>query len=161
MVLSMIAVVEAHLDTIDPSGAGDYAANAAAYATVIAQLDAELERDLATIPAERRMLIVFHDAFRYFAARYGFEVVGVVLPNPEGEPSARELVELIDVIEATGMRVIFAEPQFNTDVLSVLVEEADVVIGELLSDTFAGLVTSYVELMRFNRDRLVQYLGDA
>lgn len=122
-------------------------------------LDAELVRDLATIPAERRKLIVFHDAYTYFAARFDFEVIGVVLANPEVEISAREIVDLQRIIEDSGIRVIFAEPQFNADILSIFVAENDVVVGELLTDAFGDRVTTYLDLMRFNRDSLVRHLG--
>ena len=102
--------------------------------------------------------MVFHDAYTYFAARYGFEVVGVVVSNPEGELSAQDIVELQEVIEAHGVQVIFAEPQFNTEILDVFVDESGVTVGELM-DTFADRVESYIDLMRFNRDSLVDRLG--
>jgi zinc/manganese transport system substrate-binding protein/manganese/iron transport system substrate-binding protein len=159
MVMAAIPVIERHLAGIDPEGGATYAAAAGAYSGQVAALDAELARDLATIPAERRKLIVFHDAYTYFAARFGFEVIGVVLANPEVEISAREVVALQRTIEETGVRVIFAEPQFNTGILSVFVAENDVVVGELLTDAFAGRVTTYLDLMRFNRGSLVHHLG--
>lgn len=158
-VIEAIPVIETHLASLDPGGAETYAASAAAYTGEVEALDAELARDLATIPAERRKLIVFHDAYTYFAARYDFEVIGVVLNNPEAEISAQEVVALQRVIEESGVRVIFAEPQFNPEVLSLFVAENDVVVGELLTDAFAGRVTTYLELMRFNRDSLLQHLG--
>lgn len=160
-VIEAIPVIERHLASIDPAGAAAYAASAGSYTGQVAALDAELVRDLATIPPDRRKLIVFHDAYTYFAARFGFEVIGVVLSNPEAEISAQEVVELQRVIEETGVRVIFAEPQFSTEVLSVFVTENDVVIGELLTDAFSGRVTSYLDLMRANRDSLVHHLGGA
>jgi ABC-type Zn2+ transport system substrate-binding protein/surface adhesin len=76
-----------------------------------------------------------------------------VIGNPGVEISAQE------VIESTGVNVIFAEPQFSTEVPSVFVQENGDVIGELLTDAFAGKVTIDVELMKFNRDSLVQHLG--
>ncbi len=158
-VLEMLPVLVAHLSRVDPDGASAFAANADAYAGELEALDAELESDFAAIPVDRRHLIVFHDAYTYFAARYGFEVIGIVLPNPNTEVSAGELAELQETIEETGINVVFAEPQFNTDVLSVLVEENGVVIAELMTDTFTDDVTTYLDLMRFNRDSLVAHLG--
>jgi zinc/manganese transport system substrate-binding protein/manganese/iron transport system substrate-binding protein len=158
-VIEAIPAIQAHLNSIDPAGEADYAASAAAYTTAITELDAEIEADLATIPEDRRKLIVFHDAWTYFAARFDFEIIGVVLKNPEVEISAEEVVELMQIIEESQIDVIFAEPHFNTEVLDVFVEESDVTIGELLTDSFAGRVASYIELMRFNRDSLVSHLG--
>jgi zinc/manganese transport system substrate-binding protein/manganese/iron transport system substrate-binding protein len=158
-VIEMLPIVAMHLASLDQDHASEYSAQAVAYQTQLEELDAELQRDLATIPEDRRKLIVFHDAYTYFAARYDFEVIGIVLKNPNTEVSARELADLEDTIQESGINVIFAEPQFDIDVLAVLVDEGDVVIGELLTDTFAGDVSTYIELMRFNRDSLVEHLG--
>jgi len=157
--VEVVAVIETHLAGLDPAGAATYAANADTYAAELVALDAAYRAALAPIPPEARKLVVAHDAYTYFAARYGFEVVGVVLPNPDGEPSAREIAELLGTIEETGVSVIFAEPQFDGGILEVFVQENGVEIGELLTDAFADRVTSYVDLMRYNRDSLVTHLN--
>jgi manganese/iron transport system substrate-binding protein len=159
-VIEMVPIVARHLADLDHDNATAYSIQATAYIEQLQSLDAELERDLAAIPEDRRKLIVFHDAYTYFTARYDFEVTGIVLRNPNTEVSARELAGLEDTIQTSGVNVIFAEPQFNIDILSVLIDEHDVIIGELLTDTFAGDVSTYVELMRFNRDSLVEHLGE-
>jgi ABC-type Zn uptake system ZnuABC Zn-binding protein ZnuA len=82
-----------------------------------------------------------------------------VIHNPEVEISAQEVVELQRVIEEHDIDVIFAEPQFNTDVLAIFIDESGVEIGELLTDSFAGRVDSYIALMRYNRDSLTSALG--
>lgn len=155
---AMPAIVE-HLSEIDPEGAESYSGNAASYLSELEALDAELEASFAAIPEERRVLVVFHDAYTYFAARYGFDVVGVVIQNPQVDISAGEVVELLRVIEEHDVPVIFAEPQFNTSVLDAIAAEADIEIGMLLSDSFGGEVDTYLEMMRFNRDSIVRYLA--
>jgi manganese/iron transport system substrate-binding protein len=157
--IEAVAVIEAHLASLDPDGAEIYSANAKVFVDELTAFDAELARDFDSIPPDRRRLIVFHDAYRYFAARYEFEVIGVVLRNPQAEVSAGELAELELIIEREGVPVIFVEPQFNTDVLDVIASEQDVVVGELLTDSFAGRVDSYIDLLRYNRDSLVEHLG--
>ncbi|HWV22771.1 MAG TPA: metal ABC transporter substrate-binding protein [Thermomicrobiales bacterium] len=158
-VIEALPAIAAHLAELDPAGAETYAHHADTYTVTLDELDAELEQSFIQLPRDRRVLIVFHDAYRYFAARYGFEVVGVVVRNPESDISAQEVVELQEAIEEHSVPVIFAEPQFNTDILDVIVEGDDVQIGVLLTDAFAGEVDSYVEMMRFNRDSLMQYLA--
>lgn len=158
--IEALPAIAAHLAEIDPAHAETYQANAGTYTTTLKDLDAEQLSSFQSIPEERRTLVVFHDAYTYFAAHYGFEIIGVVLKNPESEVSARELAELQSIIEDNDVPVIFAEPQFNTEVLDVLVSETGIEVGELLTDAFAGRVTSYVDLMRFNRDSLVSYLGE-
>lgn len=156
--IQVVDAVQAHLATLDPAGAATYAANADAYRSELRALDDELTTAFATIPAERRKLVVFHDAFTYFARRYDFAVVGVVLKSPSDEPSARDLAELIAAIEAEDVPVIFTEPQFDRAVVDTIAEEAGVHVGEILTDTFALGVETYLGLMRFNRDSLVTNL---
>ena len=158
-VIEALPAIAAHLSEIDAVHADAYQANAGTFITTLQELDAELVASFQSIPEERRTLVVFHDAYTYFAAHYGFEVIGVVLKNPESEVSAKELAELQTIIEDNDVLVIFAEPQFSTEVLDVLVSETGIDVGELLTDAFAGRVASYVDLMRFNRDSLVSHLG--
>src|SRR3546814_12482450 len=63
---------------------------AAAYVAELRALDAEVAATLAAIPDERRVLVTNHDVFGYFADRYGFEVLGVVIPGGStlAQPSA-------------------------------------------------------------------------
>ena len=57
------------------------------------------------------MLVTNHDAFGYFAERYGFEIIGTVIPSLStlGESSAGQLAELADKIEQHHVPAIFAE----------------------------------------------------
>jgi manganese/iron transport system substrate-binding protein len=157
--IEVVDAVEGHLAGLDPAGAAAYAANAGAYRAALRALDEAYRSELAAIPPERRKLVVFHDAYTYLAARYGFEVVGVVLPNPDGEPSARDLADLLAVIEASGVSVVFGEPQFDLAVLDAVAAEADVAVGMLMTDTFTPDVDTYLELLRFNLDSLVRHLA--
>lgn len=158
-VIDAIPAISEHLTRLDPDGAASYESNAASYTTALKELDAELEASFALIPGDQRVLVVFHDAYTYFAARYDFEIVGVVIQNPEADISAQEVVELQRVIEEHNVPVIFAEPQFNTDILDIIVEDDNVHVGTLLTDSFSGEVDSYIDLMRFNRDSLMAYLA--
>lgn len=158
MVVAMVDVIAAHLAELDPAGTDAYLANGAAYRTTLLDLDRELEAGLSRIPSERRKLVVFHDAYRYFAARYGFEVIGYVLKSPGREPSAQEIAELHTTVDQAGVTVIFREPQFNAIVLDRIAQDRGIVVAELLTDSFAGRTDSYVGLMRFNLASLVVHL---
>lgn len=157
--IEVVAAIEAFLAGLDPAGADLYAANATAYRAQLVDLDTAYRAALEPIPSERRKLVVFHDAYTYFAARYGFEIVGVVLENPDAEPSAREIVGLKGTSEEAGVAVVFKEPQFDAAVLDHLAAETGVDVGELMTDTFTADVDSYLELMRFNLDSLTEYLA--
>lgn len=158
-VLQAVPAIAALLAEVDEEHAAIYHSNADTYVHALEELHTDLETSLAVIPTERRKLLVFHDAWGYFAARYHFEIIGVVLENPDAEVSARQLVDLLTIIDENNIHVVFAEPQFNTTVLNVLADEGDIEIATLLTDTFTDDVTTYLDLMRFNRDQLVKYLA--
>ena len=145
------------LTNIDPDGRTVYEVNAAAYLQELESLDLEMERAIGTIPAEDRRLVTFHDAYVYLAQRYGLEVIAVVAPSPGQEPSARDLGELSDAIE--GVPAVFKEPQFNAAVLELVADERGVQVLDLLSDAYVDGVGTYVQLIRFNMDQLVEGLG--
>ncbi|MFN8524222.1 MAG: metal ABC transporter substrate-binding protein [Chloroflexota bacterium] len=157
----MIQAIGEHLTVVDQPGAAEYRSRADAYGAAVADLHAELDRDLGAIPRERRRLIVLHDAYRYFAQRYGFEVIGYVVKNPGQEPSAKQLAELTALIDSANASVVFKEPQLNARILEQLAADRGLRVGDLLTDSFAGRVNSYLGLMRFNRDSLLQHLANS
>jgi len=144
---------------VDPEGADVYRANAAAYLDELDALDKEVATAIESIPPERRKLVSFHDAFPYFAERYGLEVVGVVVESPGREPSARELANLTDQIRAQGVPTVFAEPEYDAKMLKTVAEDAGVKVKTLLSHAFTSDVQSYVELIRFDVTQLTEGLG--
>lgn len=143
---------------VDPAGAETYRANAAAYIGEIEALDAWAKSEIATIPAERRKLVTFHDAFPYFAEHYGLELVGVVLKSPGREPSAQEVAELVTEIRRHQIPTVFAEPQFNARILELAARDAGIQVRRLYSDALDDQVRSYLELMRFNVTSVVEGL---
>ena len=128
------AVVAAALDGIDPSH--DWGEAAAELAAELRSLHGEIVDVLAAIPADRRKLVTNHDAFGYFADRYGFEIVGVVIPGGStlAEPSSAELAELVATIRREGVPAIFAETSEPTRLAEALAAEAgNVAVVELFS----------------------------
>lgn len=155
--------VEKIRDTLieaDPEGAETYRANAREYLAELEELDRYIEEQAASIPEERRKLVTFHDAFPYFAKAYGFDLIGVILQNPDAEPSGRRVADLIREIENEEVPAVFTEPQFNSKLADTIAAEADVEVYELYTDTleeneFAG---SYEAMMRTNMDRIKEGL---
>jgi ABC-type Zn uptake system ZnuABC Zn-binding protein ZnuA len=144
----------------DPAGADAYQANAARYNEQLAALDADLESQLSVIPAANRKLVTAHDAFPYFARRYGFQVIGAVLSSEAQEPSPNELIALIRQVRQQNVRAIFTEPQFNARLLDQVARETGVRILPTYSDAFPadGSIRSYVDMMRRNAADIVEGL---
>jgi ABC-type Zn uptake system ZnuABC Zn-binding protein ZnuA len=82
----------------------------------------------AAIPAEKRKIVTFHDAFGYYARAYGITIVGVAVEAPGQDPSAQEIAALIEAIRAAGVTSIFSEVQFPSKVLDQIAAETGAVV---------------------------------
>jgi zinc/manganese transport system substrate-binding protein len=73
--------------------------------------DVEIQQILAVVPVADRKLVTNHEALGYFADRYGFEVIGSVIPGPTtlDQPSSAELAALVATMREAGVAVVFAE----------------------------------------------------
>jgi zinc/manganese transport system substrate-binding protein len=105
----------------------------AALASELEQLDGELTEMLAVIPAEQRQLVTGHGALGYFADRYGFTIVGTVVPglSSADEPSAREIASLIEDIKAAGSVALFTDIGTPQSVAQAVAQETGATIVEL------------------------------
>ncbi len=149
------------LSTIDPAHGADYGSNGAAYTTQLEELDRQLAGLVATIPDANRKLVTFHDAFPYLARHYGLQLVGVILANVGGEPSAADLARLVDQVRAAGVPAVFSEAQFNPELARTLANEAGITRGvtDLYTDALGDPpADSYVGLMRTDIERIADAL---
>ena len=149
------------LTKLDPAGGPTYQADAAAYTTQLEALDAADKTKIETIPPASRKLVTFHDAFPYFAAHYGFEVIGVILANVGQEPSAADLAALVQKVKAAQVRAVFSEAQFSPKLADTLAQEAGItsVVTTLYNDTVGPPPTdTYLKMMAWNVDEIVQSL---
>lgn len=148
------------LAAADPDNAAAYRQRADAYLAELEALDAEVRAAVETIPQERRVLIVYHDSFQYFAAEYDLELAAAVLPaSPSQQASAAAVAEIIEIVAGRDVGAVFREPQFAADALEAIAEEAGVGVSVLYSGAFTDEVNTYVDLMRFNARSLVEGLG--
>jgi ABC-type Zn uptake system ZnuABC Zn-binding protein ZnuA len=149
------------LSTVDPQDRATFESNAAAYASQLDALDRELMADVAAIPPANRKLVTFHDAFPYFARHFGFELVGVVVPNVGQEPTPAELAALVAKVRATGTKAVFSEAQFNPKLAQTLADEAGIreVVTTLYNDALGPPpADTYLGMMRWNMEHIVAAL---
>ena len=145
--------------------AGQLAEQTEAYEAELLALDAELDALFADIPADRRLMVTNHDAFGYLATRYGFEVVGTVIPSGSdmAEPSAASLASLATLINELGVPAIFTENISSSDLANTLAAETgtNVAVVPLFSDAIgeqgSGAET-YIAMMRTNGQRIADAL---
>ncbi len=152
---------------LDPAGAERYRSRADLYLQQLRALDGWIEKEVSRVPAERRILVTSHDAFNYFAARYGFTVRSPVGWSTGSEigggmtPERRRLV--VQSIRDAGVPAIFVETSVNPKMIRQIAEEAGVRVGgELYSDAMgeAGSAgETYLGMMRENTLRVVTALA--
>ena len=149
------------LSAHDPGNAATYAANAAAYLQTLSELNTEIIAQVETIPAASRILVTNHDTLNYFAHRYGFEVVGVVMAGGSSlaEPGARDIAMLIDLIRETGVQAVFAENTLNANLAEQIANEADAQFYTLYTDSLSEAAPSYVDYLRYNVATITGALG--
>ena len=135
------------------------------YVTELEAVDAEIEAKVEQLPAGSRKLVTNHEALGYFADRYGFEVIGTVIPSPSSmaQASPAGLEELAEIIEHEGIKAIFAETQHSVDDIEALaarVGDVDVVTLYTGSLGPAGSgAETYTGFLRTNTDLIVDALG--
>jgi zinc transport system substrate-binding protein len=134
--IAILGAIAERLAAIDPERAERYRANAARAADAIGALDRALALRLE--PVRSVPFLVFHDAYQYLERRYGLTAVGAVAVDPERPPGPRHLAELREHARRTGARCIFAEPQFQPDLVERLRAGTDLRAG-LLDPLGAGL----------------------
>jgi zinc/manganese transport system substrate-binding protein len=164
-VMVMVDNIAAALAATDPANESSYLANATTYKAELEQLDSYMQAEVEKLPAENRKLVTSHDALGYFADRFGFEVIGAVIPSVSTESSdanAGELAELVDTIKASSVPAIFVENITNTELVKQVASSAGVMVAPALYTDALGEEgsegASYLEMMRYNVDMIVTAL---
>ena len=120
---------------------------AADYQDELEAIDAEITEIVESIPRSQRRLVTGHDALGPFADRYGFEVLGTVIPSSSSlaSSSPAQLEALALAIERADVPAIFVEAGFrNDDVDALVARVGDIDVIELRIEGSAG---TYGELL--------------
>ncbi|RBY86909.1 zinc ABC transporter substrate-binding protein AztC [Blastococcus sp. TF02A-26] len=161
----MLAVVDAlsgALAEVEGVDADRLADDTGRYRAEIAELDAWMGEQFATIPAGQRSLVTNHHVFGYLADRFGFTVVGAVVPSGStlASPSASDLDELATAVREAGVRTVFADSSQPDRLVQVLAEQAgvDVAVVPLFTESLTAEgegAETYLQMMRANTDAIV------
>jgi ABC-type Zn uptake system ZnuABC Zn-binding protein ZnuA/ABC-type Mn2+/Zn2+ transport system permease subunit len=110
-----VSAVRDALVRADPGHRAAFMRNAAAYLRRLRTLDAAIRACFERIPASDRKLVTDHDAFEYFARRYGIDVVGAVIPSQttQAQASAGDVARLDALIKREGVRAVFPESSLS------------------------------------------------
>jgi zinc transport system substrate-binding protein len=140
--------IAAALSASEPAQAARFHANAERLKTELDALDRELAGALG--PVAGKPFLVFHDALQYFELRYGLKAAGSIAISPEVPPGARRLATLRHWVASQGAACVFAEPQFDTRLVSALVEGTPARVGTIDPEgsRIAAGPDHYFELLR-------------
>lgn len=157
-------IIRDTLSRRDPAGKDVYTRNQAAFATKVRTLDHALRAATATVPAERRKLLTYHDSFAYFAREYGWTVVGAIQPSDFADPTAREVARLIEQVRREHVPAIFGSEVFPSPVLAQIAREARAAyVSDLRDDDLPGKKGepqhSLLGLLAFDYRTIVTALG--
>jgi zinc transport system substrate-binding protein len=125
MTKHIAAIMTAH----DAENADVYQKNARDYIKALTKADSDIASSLKDV--QNTPFIVFHDAYQYVEKAYGLNAVGSITISPETPPGAERIETLRKKIKDAGISCVFAEPQFQPKVISVITEGSDVKIGTL------------------------------
>lgn len=123
-------LIAAKLSQLDPANAATYAANAAQAQTRIDALDARIASQLA--PVKDRPIVVYHDAYGYFAAHFGLQIVGSVALGDATAPGAAKLAALQQTLSGGQATCLFPEAQHDPALALQLVQGTSLRLGAAL-----------------------------
>lgn len=164
LTLKYAEIIRDKLVERDPAHTAAYDANYTAFAERIEALDAAIKATIASIPEQNRKLLTYHDSWAYFAPVYGMTVIGAIQPSDFAEPSAREIVEIIEQLKTEQAPAIFGSEVFPSPVLEQIARESGAAyVDDLRDDDLPGQPGddnhSYFGLMAENLRIMAAALG--
>ncbi|WP_028033066.1 metal ABC transporter solute-binding protein, Zn/Mn family [Chelativorans sp. J32] len=164
----VVAVVRDSLIEARPEGEAQFRANAEKHLQDIAALSDYSKEVLASVPAESRILVTAHDAFKYFGRAYGYDVLGIQGISTQSEAGLSRIAELVDVLVKRKIRAVFVESSVSDRNVRALVEGAASkgwkveVGGQLFSDALGPGCTyegTYIGMIDHNVTTITRALG--
>jgi zinc/manganese transport system substrate-binding protein len=154
--------IAAQLSAVDPQDKAAFAANAAAYEAKLKALDSGIAQCFDSVPADDRKLVTDHDAFNYFAGRYGIQVVGAVIPSQttQAQPNAEDISNLVALIKNQGVKAIFPESSLSPKLAETIASQTGATAQyTLYGDTLGPEGSSgetYLKMEAANAQAMVQ-----
>lgn len=142
----------------DSADAQEYRRNAASYDARLDALSKWIRAQIAVVPPSRRYMIVFHNAWLYYNARFGITTLGFVERNPGQEPNPQQIAQLIDLAKQHRVRAVFSEPEYSPKLLYAIAQGAGIKVVENLYDDSIGTdprVSNYIAMLTYDTSVIV------
>ncbi len=151
------------LGALDPAHGASYRTNADVYQSNLRDLDQWIKAQVAAIPEAKRGLVTDHDELGYFAARYGFRIVGAIIPSysTTAEPSAQEISQIETAIRQLGVMAVFVGTSVNPTLSRRVAQDTGTRLVPLYTESLSpagGPAGDYVALMKYDVQAIVDAL---
>ena len=152
--------ISSQLEILDSENKDAYEANTNTYVSKLEDLKNEMHAELDNLP--NRDIITFHEAFPYFAEEFNLNIAGVIEIEPDSEPSAKEIEEIINTVKTKNIKALFTEPQYSSKVAETIATETGAKVYELdpivTGDANPDAYDDYINKMKKNLDVLKEAL---
>lgn len=125
---------------VDPANKDYYSQNRDSYLEQLKALDEELNSSFTA--SKKKIFVVHHPAWTYFARDYALEQVPLM--ENEKEPGPKYLSQVIDLARQNNITTVFIEPEFNPKSAEVIAKEMNASIK-----TLDPLAANYLNNMRY------------
>lgn len=157
-----VANIRTALIAADPAGRAAYETNAADYTSRLDQLDRDIRSTIASVPADKRLIVTDHGAFGYFEQAYDIKFASPQGLSTEAEPSAQGMASIITAIRQSKAPAVFLENVTDSRLMQQIATETGAKIGgTLYSDALTdekGDAPTYIALVRHNLKQLADAL---
>jgi manganese/zinc/iron transport system substrate-binding protein len=151
----------------DPQNKEDYIRNTEKYFAQLDELKTYADKEMAMIPEEQRVLVTAHDAFNYFGAKYGLQVMGLQGLSTDAEYGLGDVQSLVNTLVDRNIKAVFVESSISEKSINAVIAGAKdkdhkvSIGGELFSDAMGKEGTdegTYIGMYRHNVDTIVDAL---
>ncbi|MEQ8175602.1 MAG: metal ABC transporter substrate-binding protein [Syntrophomonadaceae bacterium] len=158
LAIRQVQSISEQLAAADPAHAQAYQTNATVYVKKLEDLKSRMHQGLDGL--KQKDIITFHEAFPYFAQEFNLNIAAIIEREPGSEPSAGELAETIALIRKTGIKAVFAEPQYSDKAAQAIANETGVQLS-YLDPAVSGPddPNAYISVMEQNLAILEKILG--
>jgi len=115
----------------------DVADRAAELSIRLDELKSQIADAVSLIPIENRKIVTGHESMGYFARRYDFKLVGVIIPSlsSQAAASAADLVALKEAIKKNNVKTVFTELGTSPALAATIGNETGAQVVELNTHT--------------------------
>jgi zinc transport system substrate-binding protein len=127
--ISATELISEEFIKISPENKQVYKSNSEKYIAKLKSIDAKYKKALSN--CKKETIIVNHNAFSYLSSNYGFHVEALNGLSPDAQPSAKDMVRVIEHVREHDVKTIFFESFVNDKAMKSIAQEAKVSVEVL------------------------------